>query len=115
MKIQTKRILGVTAILSSMGLAACAGNGVQPASLTVSEVLAAPDDARVQFQAELVQQIDGEHFLLRDESGEVTVEIDNDLRGAVQLQPGVQVRVSGEVDRDAEMVSVDVETLQVTP
>src|SRR5689334_22529700 len=95
---QQKRATGVLRWLA-IGIAtqlllACA-NHTAPASITIAEALAAPDDAKVVITAQLVQQIDSDHYLFHDRSGQVTVVIDNDLLGKVKLAPEASLRIYG--------------------
>jgi uncharacterized protein (TIGR00156 family) len=99
------------ALLAAVLLAGCAS---QPTgSFDIADALAAPDDTQVVITGEVVQQIAGERFLLRDHSGSITVEIDDDLLGEVKLAPSAKLRIYGEVERHDSLVVVEAETVQV--
>ena len=98
-------------LLAALALAGCANQPV--GSMDIADALAAPDDTKVVVTGEVVQQIAGERFLLRDHSGSVTVEIDDDLLGEVKLAPSSRLRIYGEVERSSDLVVVEAETVQV--
>ncbi|MET0379876.1 MAG: NirD/YgiW/YdeI family stress tolerance protein [Spongiibacteraceae bacterium] len=99
------------ALLTAPLLFACATH--QPASSTVAQAVAAPDDSKVVITGAVVQQIDKEHLLIRDATGQITVEVDDDVLGEVQFAPDAEVRVFGTIDRDSERSVLVAKTVQV--
>ena len=95
-------------------LLACA-NHTAPASISIAEALAAPDDSKVVITAQLVQQIDSEHYLFHDRSGQVTVVIDDDLLGKVKLAPEASLRIYGIIEQDHRPPQIEAKSVQVAP
>jgi uncharacterized protein (TIGR00156 family) len=62
---------------------------------------------------EIVQQIDSEHLLLRDSSGQINVTIDDEILGKVKFAPDSRVRILGKIDRNSERSILVAKTLQV--
>lgn len=101
----------LAALLAAPLLFGCASH--QPAHFTVAQAVAAPDDSRVVVTGAVVQQIDREHLLLRDDTGQINVEVDADLLGAVKFAPDAQLRIYGTIDRDRERSLLIARSVQV--
>lgn len=99
-------LIGVLAIMS-----ACASH--QPMNSTIAEAVAAADDTKVVVTGAVVQQIDERHLLLRDSTGQITVQVSHDMLGEVKFAPDAQVRVYGEVDRNSERSVLIAKTISV--
>jgi uncharacterized protein (TIGR00156 family) len=99
------------ALVAAPLLVACASH--QPASFTVSQAVAAPDDSKVVVTGEVVQQTDKEHLLIRDGTGQIIVQVDDDMLGKVKFAPDSEVRISGTIDRDSERSVLIAKTVQV--
>jgi len=79
---------------------------------TVRDLAGLTDDKKVTLEGVLIREVRSEHYLFRDKTGEVEVEIEKeDLPGGAPL--GLPVRIAGEVDLDDGKVSVDVNHLEV--
>lgn len=82
--------------------------------VTVAVALKAAKDTPVQLTGTIVVQVKHEHYQLKDQTGVINVEIDDDLASAAQLKNGTKVRVIGEVDthrykaKDIDVVKVDI-------
>ncbi|MAI90338.1 YgiW/YdeI family stress tolerance OB fold protein [Ponticaulis sp.] len=81
---------------------------------TVSDVLADPrDDAYVQLQGTINEQVGDEKYIFADATGEIRVEIDNDRFTSPVTENSV-VEIRGEVEKDfMESPEIDVESLSV--
>ena len=88
-------------------IAAAANNVV-----TVTQAAKARDETAVTIVGTIVRQLKHEHYELRDQSGTIVVEIDDDIAGPTQLKPGTKVRVIGEVDTHRRRAS-DIEAVRV--
>ncbi len=89
------------------------GPGAVSKVLSVEAVGGLKDDSRVVLEGFLVKQIRDEHYLFRDETGTIEVEIDDeDFRG-LDVTPKTRVRILGEVDKDRNSVTVDVDSLEI--
>jgi len=79
---------------------------------TVRDLAGLTDDKKVTLEGVLIREVRSEHYLFRDKTGEVEVEIEKeDLPGGAPL--GLPVRIAGEVDLDDGKISVDVNHLEV--
>jgi uncharacterized protein (TIGR00156 family) len=107
-----KTLRGLAAALVALPLlVACASN--QPASYTVSQAVAAPDDSNVVVTGAVVQQTDKEHLLIRDSTGQIIVQVDDDMLGKVKFAPDSEVRIAGTIDRDSERSVLIAKSVQV--
>lgn len=80
---------------------------------TVAAAKRLPDDSWVTLEGHLVRQLRGDHYLFRDASGdEVTVEIEHDRWGGLEVGPGQRVRIAGEVDRDWLALKIEVKRIE---
>lgn len=102
-----------TAALTLFALLAGCASHPTPASISVGEALAVPDDSKVVVTAHVVQQVDSDHFLLRDSSGSITAHIDEDLLGKVKIAPDARLRVGGTVDQDHKPPVLEAKTVQL--
>lgn len=95
--------------------ALAAYNGpVHPGSkdVAVEDVRSMADDERVTLEGYVVGQLRGEHYLFRDASGEIDVEIDKEVWRNIEADQDTRFRLSGEVDHDKGSVSIDVYRLE---
>lgn len=100
--------LGITSV-------AFAQEGQPPVTITpVQEVLTnTPDDAYVTIQGRLVEYLGDEDYVLEDETGRITVEIDDDLLEPRDFAAGMLVEVFGEVDRERHGVELEAERIRI--
>lgn len=111
------------ALSAAPALAQYTGPGARkPASLpvarTVAEVLQdTTDDRPVELTGTLLRQSGRETFVFRDDTGEITVEIDaEDFPAGQPVGPAVRVQITGEVEKRAlRKPQVEVDVLRVLP
>ena len=111
----TLRHLAFIALLLGFTNAACAQQS-QPAEpiTTVQEVLTnVPDDAYVTVQGRLVEYLGDEDYVLEDETGRITVEIDDDLLEPRAFVEGLMIEIFGEVDRERHGVEIEAERIRL--
>lgn len=82
---------------------------------TVSDVQNMPDDTIVYIQGYLTQNLGDEMYTFQDNSGTITVEIDDDLLMGNQTNPNTLVWIAAEIDKDGDIVSLDAEEVQFMP
>lgn len=82
-------------------------------SSTIAEATAAPDGTQVVISGEIVQQVDSEHLVLRDNSGQINVEVDKDILGKVKFAPDSHLRILGKMDRNSERSLLVAKSVQV--
>ncbi len=84
-----------------------------PSLTTVKAISGMQDDTDVILEGHIVKKIRSEHFMFRDATGEIEVEIDDDDLKGVELTPAAKIRIVGEVDRDHNSVTIDAEHVEL--
>ena len=79
--------------------------------LTVAKARALPDDTYVILTGKLIKKTGDDEYIFRDASGEIRVEIDEDLFHGLAVSPEDTVRLTGEIDNEG--ASVDVKRMTV--
>lgn len=80
--------------------------------VTVKEVADLPDDTQVKLSGHLVKSLGDEEYEFRDETGSLTVEIDNDVWNGLEVAPEQKVLLRGEVEQEWNHTELEVD--QVT-
>lgn len=104
----------VTSVLSFNVFAAFVGPGSTAVkTMTIKEAVELADDSQVVLEGALIKQTEDEHYLFRDKSGEVMVEIDKEDFRETTITPNDMIKISGEVDKDWTEVKIDVDHLEL--
>ena len=83
-------------------------------NITVAQALRANDEVAVTLTGTIVGQTKHEHYELKDSTGTIGIEVDDDLIDLKQLKSGTQAKVVGEVDThrykptDIEVVKIEI-------
>ncbi|MBW7930875.1 MAG: NirD/YgiW/YdeI family stress tolerance protein [Gammaproteobacteria bacterium] len=118
-----KKLLTITSLaLCALGATAAepAGGFKGPDNLrlvTAAEASQLADDTVVKLQGFIVRALGDEKYEFRDDSGTITVEIDEEDWGGVTATPDARVELRGEIDRDRypARVEVDVDSVRLLP
>ena len=86
-------------------------SGPGPAVVTVEQARSMRDDSVVHLRGTIVQHLGKDRYVFRDQTGDITVDIDNDIWAGQQVGPQDIVEIFGEVDKDWNSVEVDVDRL----
>ncbi len=92
------------------------GPGGQAGVTTVAQAKSARDDTPVVLTGHIVSRAAGdhEHYLFRDSTGEIVVDIDDELFLGRTVTPETTVRLYGEVDKELmERTKIDVKSLEI--
>lgn len=92
------------------------GPGGQAGVTTVAQAKSAWDDTPVVLTGHIVSRTGGdhEHYLFRDSTGEIVVDIDDKLFMGRTVTPQTTVRLYGEVDRDlVKQTKIDVKSFDI--
>lgn len=81
----------------------------------VSEVKNMADESTVYIQGYLIQNLGNEMYTFKDDSGTLTVEIDDDLMDANMYSPTTLVWIAAEVDKQGDIVALEAEEIQFIP
>lgn len=80
--------------------------------ISVAEAMKAADATPVNVTGVIVRHIKDDHFELKDNTGSIHVEIDEELATVQQLKAGTQIKIYGEVDTHREKPT-DIEALKI--
>lgn len=84
--------------------------------LTVGQALKAKDETAVTLTGKIVRKTKAEYYELKDHTGTINIEVDDDLVNAAKLKAGTQVKVIGEVDTHRyKPTDIDVVTVEILP
>lgn len=78
---------------------------------TVSEALLMEDDTPVALVGTITQNLGDEKYQFTDNTGTVIVEIDSEDWNGITPNPNDTVIITGEIDKEGNIVEVDVETV----
>ena len=81
----------------------------------VSDVNNMPEDSTVYIQGYLVKNLGNEMYTFQDNSGTITIEIDDDLMSANSMSPNALVWIVAEVNKDGNITSLEAEEIQFLP
>ena len=118
MKLLTQLLMTGTLITaSSFALANAPINhaAVAPATTTVKQALNMKDDQKVQLRGYIVKSIGDEKYEFKDNTGSITVDIDDDLWQGKPIAANTPVTIIGEVDIDhkpMKRVEIDVDAVR---
>lgn len=101
-------------LFSMSAFAAFVGPGATSIqTITAKEALELADDSKVALQGSLVKQTAEEHYLFKDQSGVVMVEIEDEDFRHITVTPEDKIRIIGEVDKEWTESKVDVEHIEI--
>ncbi|MBJ7222296.1 MULTISPECIES: YgiW/YdeI family stress tolerance OB fold protein [unclassified Brenneria] len=86
--------------------------GPQGSVTTVAKAKEMKDDSWVILQGTIEQRIGGEDYLFRDESGTITVEIDDKYWNGQTITPQDKVELQGELDKGFSSAELDVKQVR---
>ena len=85
------------------------GPGTSDAALvTVEQARNMSDDARVRLRGNIVESLGHEHYIFKDATGTIRVEIDDKRWKGQNVAPTDTVELRGKVDKDWNEVEIDV-------
>lgn len=82
-------------------------------SNTVQAALVSRDGEQVVLRGRIVGQVDDEHYLFADGSGQITVQIDEDLWKRQRADADTPLELQGRVEVEHKRVSVEVKRVRV--
>ena len=81
---------------------------------TAAQALKMRDDTFVLLQGNITRSIGKERYIFRDDTGEITVDIDSDIWQGRTVTPEMKVELYGEIDKEYfDDIEVDVSRLAV--
>ncbi|PKH60322.1 hypothetical protein CXF83_04265 [Shewanella sp. Choline-02u-19] len=108
-----KKLISILLIsmLSSTVSAEFIGTGSSSGASSVKSIASMSDDQYVTLEGYLVKQIRSEHYIFKDATGEVEVEIDHEELNGIAVTPSTKIRIAGEIDKEWTKTVVDVHHL----
>lgn len=103
------------ALLSSNAMAADTAKTTTKPVSKISDVKAMPDDTEVVIQGVIVQSLGDENYLVKDDSGTVNIEIDEDLVQGNTITLEAEVLITATVDQEGNVTSLEAEEVQFVP
>ena len=96
---------------------ATAGGGFQGPGAeltTVQATLNMKDDANVRLVGHIEKSLGDEKYMFKDNTGEIIVEIDNDLWQGRTVTPNDSIEINGDVDKEwGDKTKIDVDSLKM--
>lgn len=92
------------------------GPGTQAIITTVEQAKSAQDDSKCELIGNIIEQLAGDDdlYLFKDSTGEIVIELDDDLFKGRTVTPQNQIRIYGEVENEAfEKTQIDVKKFDV--
>ncbi|MDR2433686.1 MAG: NirD/YgiW/YdeI family stress tolerance protein [Treponema sp.] len=109
-----KHLVCLAVLLALAGLTGYAqgytGPGLDP--VTVAEAKNLRDDSPVVLRGKIERFLGDEKYLFSDDSGTITVEIDNRLWTGLSVNQNDTVEISGEVDKDFRGIEIEVNAIK---
>ncbi len=87
--------------------------GQEATTTTVSNAKKLKDDSYVVLQGNIVSKSGNEKYIFKDKTGTIEIEIDDEDWGGIQAGPKDTVIIEGEIDRDFNSISIDVDTIRL--
>lgn len=78
---------------------------------TVAKAKELKDDSWVTLTGHIEQRVGDDKYLFRDDTGAITVEIDNRRWNGQTVSPTDRVEIQGEVDKDFNSVELDIKQI----
>lgn len=101
--------LGLGLMFSANAFAQGGYTGPTISSITVKEALELKDDTPVVMVGQITENLGGDKYTFKDQTGSLTVEIDAEDWGGVTVGPNETVEIRGEVDKDFTSFKIDVD------
>jgi len=106
-------ILILASSFSVVAFAGFSGPGSTTNVATVKSIEKMNDDEKIILEGYMIKQVKSEHYLFKDKSGEIEIEVDDeDFRG-VKVTPEIKIRIIGEVDKDWSSTTIDVDHMEL--
>lgn len=87
-------------------------SGPKASSMTVEQAKKMSDDTWVTLQGTIESQVSKEHYLFRDATGTINIDIDDKRWNGLTVTPKDKVEIEGEVDKDFNSVEIDVKRIR---
>ena len=79
---------------------------------SVAEAIKRPDNSYVTIEGNIVKKLSSDKYLFKDVSGSITVEIDKEKWGNIDVSEKDTLELSGEIERKFNSIHLDVDTVK---
>lgn len=115
-----QKIIALGSIFTATLLSACSqannnqvfGHNVSNGVVTIAQAKSLADDSNVTVEGNILRQVDGDEYILKDATGEIKVEIDDRVWNGLSVTPQDKIRVFGELDRDTFHSDIDARSVE---
>lgn len=107
-------VLALSLLISTPALAAYDGpNAVIVTG--ISAISGAPDDCLCVIEGNIVEKVKGkkDYYVMKDATGQILVEIDDELFSGQTVTPNDKIRAHGRVDKDNDMIGKKPDMVEV--
>ncbi|MGY5453026.1 NirD/YgiW/YdeI family stress tolerance protein [Agarivorans sp. MS3-6] len=111
MKIKLLVLLS-TLTISTAALAGFVGSEITSNITSVQSVQSMSDDSRVTLEGYIVKYMGSEHYLFKDDTGNIEVDIDNEDFNGLDITQNDKIRIIGEVD-SGRFTTIDVDRVEL--
>lgn len=80
-------------------------------NVSVEEAVELRDDALVSLRGNILRSLGDEKYIFRDDSGEITIEIDRKVWRGLSVDETDLVEISGEIEKKRNRVEIDVKNI----
>jgi len=108
-------LLGIAVFFEVYESISSASDTVDSVAFTVEQVKILPDDTWVKMTGTIVRFLGDEMYIFRDDTGDITVDIDRKFRQDFSV--GDAVEITGKIDIDKSVVLINVKNIKklITP
>ncbi len=106
-----KLLISLIVMILNTSLVFAVGFTGQIAKYSVKDALKQPDDSYVTVQGNIVKKISSDKYLFKDETGNMTVEIDHEKWGNIEASEKDTLELTGEIERKFNSIHLDVDTV----
>lgn len=79
---------------------------------SVADAANMPEDTIIYVQGNLTQSLGDEMYIFTDSSGNITVEIDDELMQGKNFMPNMAVIITASIDKEGNITSLDAEEIE---
>lgn len=80
---------------------------------TVVEVSQMEDDTKVMLEGFIGQQSGDDNYIFKDDTGKITIEVEEDTWRGQNVNEDIKVRIVGEYEKEANSEEIEVEWLEI--
>jgi uncharacterized protein (TIGR00156 family) len=100
-------------MFATNAIAGFEGPGASVSVVSVKSANEMKDDDAVIMEGYLIKQLKTEHYIFKDDTGEIEVEIDDEDFKGVKVTPKTKIRIIGEVDKNWNSLTIDANYIEV--